>query len=72
MKSRLLWPAKLQHSFTMAVAHQISRDRRHRRTVGRQVLSHKQSTSVNEYVCIRREKPDRSVEEVAGHTSVAF
>jgi len=58
VESRLLWPAELQHGFTVAVAHQVSRDRRHRRTVGRRVRalykSHKQSTSVNGYVYMRR------------------
>lgn len=58
VESRLLWPAELQHGFIVAVAHQVSKDRRHRRTVGRRVRalykSHKQSTSVNGYVYMRR------------------
>ena len=58
VESRLLWPAELQHGFNAVVAHQVSRDRRHRRTVGRQVRalyqSHKQSTSVDGYVYMRR------------------
>ena len=58
VESRLLWPAELQHGFIVAVAQQVSRDRRHRRTAGRRVRalyqSHKQSTSVNGYVYMRR------------------
>jgi hypothetical protein len=37
VESRLLWPAELQCGFIVAVAYQISRDHRHRRTVGRRV-----------------------------------
>jgi hypothetical protein len=55
---RLLWPAELQHGFIVVVAHQVSRERRHRRIVGRRVRalyqSQKQSTSVDGYVYMRR------------------
>jgi hypothetical protein len=37
--SRLLWPTESQHGFIVAVAHQVSRERRHRRTVGRRVIA---------------------------------
>ena len=58
VESQLLWPAELQHGFIVAVARQVSRDRRHRRTVGRRVRalykSHKQSASVDGYVYMRK------------------
>jgi hypothetical protein len=58
VESRLLWPAELQHGFIVAEAHQVSRERGHRRTVGHRVRalyqSHKQSTFVDGYVCMRR------------------
>jgi hypothetical protein len=50
----LLWPAELEQGFIVAIAHQVSRDRRHRKTVGGRARalfqSHKQSTSVDRFV----------------------
>jgi hypothetical protein len=54
VESRLLLPAELQHGLIVAVAHQVSRDRRHRRKVTNKAL-----LSTGMYICVDRSQTTR-------------